>query len=346
MAEKRITSQDVANLAGVSRTTVSFVVNKNPRFSIRPGTVQKVQEAARVLGYIPNATARALASRRAKAVGLVMTRDPRYIASDPFLPQILGGLLDVVKQAQLNLLTDWVEPGQQYQTYSSLIRAKHIDGMILMTPRYDDPGLKALRETDIPVVLMGMVPGCDLYSVDVENVAAARTAVRHLISLGHQRIACILNAPSPYSSACQRLQGYQQALEEAGLAYDETLVGFADFDATSGYSQMRSLLAERPGFTAAFVASDNVALGALAAILDTGLKVPDDISLVGFDDIPMSSYIHPALTTIHMPAREIAQQSCHLLMRLIAGERPEERALTLPTELITRGSTRELGRSK
>ena len=144
--DKRITSQDVADLAGVSRTTVSFVLNDVQRFSISAETRERVKQAAQELGYVPNASAQRLASNQAKAIGLIMTRDPSYIVSDTFLPQILGGLLDVVKSYQLSLMTEWVEPGQQMRTYLELTRSKHIDGMILMTPRYDDPGLQAIGQ--------------------------------------------------------------------------------------------------------------------------------------------------------------------------------------------------------
>lgn len=342
--QKRVTSQDVADLAGVSRTTVSFVLNEDHRFAIRPETREKVMQAAKTLGYVPNASARALALNQSRAIGLILTRDPRYIAADTFLPQILSGLLDASKQYLFGLLVEWVEPGQQIQTYHALTKARHIDGLILMTPRYDDPGLKALEDSDIPSVMMGQVPGSNLFSVDIDNVAAAKMAVKHLINLGHRQIACIVNAPAPYSSATQRLEGYQAALNLARIAYDEKLVRFGDFDAQSGYQQMRDLLESKQQFTAAFVASDNVAMGAMAAIREAGLSIPQDISLVGFDDVPLAAFATPGLTTVRIPAREIAQRSCHLLVRLIRGDMPESRNLTLDTEFVARSSTREIGR--
>ncbi|MFZ3070313.1 MAG: LacI family DNA-binding transcriptional regulator [Anaerolineaceae bacterium] len=343
--QKRVTSHDVADLAGVSRTTVSFVFDDEKQFVIRPETRQKVKDAARQLGYYPNASARALASNRAKAIGLIMTRSPRYIVSDSFLPQIIGGMLDVVKQQHLGLLIEWVEPGQQLKTYMELTKARHIDGMILLTPRFDDVGLNALEQLDIPSVLMGEIPGLNLCSVDIDNTASAHMAVNHLIELGHTHIACITNAHSAYSSASQRLLGYRQALVDAGLDTDKTLIRQADFDAVSGYTQMQSLLESKADFTAVFVASDNVALGAVAAIHEAGLSIPEDISVVGFDDIPESVFFTPPLTSVHVPAVEIAQQSCNLLMRLMKGETPENRSIILPTQLIPRGSTREIGRS-
>ena len=341
---KRITSQDVADLAGVSRTTVSFVLNNEKRFTIRPETADKVRSAAKQLGYYPNASARALASNQTKNIGLIISRAPQYIATDPFLPQILGGLLDVLGQNSQGLLLEWVEPGQQLESYLELTRAHHIDGMILMTPRLDDPGMKALEETDIPVVLMGYIPGSTLHWVDVDNFAAAEIAVNHLIGLGHTKIACITNAALPYTSASQRLDGYKAALQKAGIAFDPRLVREADFDAQSGYSQMCSLLESNQDFSAAFVASDIVALGAYSAIQEAGLSIPEDISVVGFDDIPLASYIRPTLTSVALSGHDIAVESYKLLTQLMREEVPESLSVTLPTRLIARESSREIGR--
>lgn len=337
--EKRVTSQDVANLAGVSRTTVSFVLNDVKTHNITPETRTKVKEAAKALGYIPNASAQALASRRAKAIGLVMTRSPHYIASDTFLPQIIGGLLDIVKEQRLGLLIEWVEPGHQVQTYRQLVHAKHIDGMILLTPRMDDEGLRELEDFDIPIVLMGSIPGTNLHSVDIDNRAAARIAVEHLIQLGHSQIACILNAPLPYSSAQERLLGYQDALRDANLAIDESLIREADFDPQSGYAQMTSLLKGGTSFSAAFIASDNVAVGALSAIREAGLQIPQDLSIVGFDDIPWAKFANPPLTTVHTPAQELVQQACYLLMDLMKGKAGDEKLVRIDSQLVIRKST-------
>ena len=343
---RRVTSQDVADLAEVSRTTVSFVLNNVNRFSIRPETAEKVRLAAQQLGYYPNASAKALASNQTKNIGLIFTRSPEYIASDSFLPQILSGMLDVVKQHSLSLLVEWVEPGQQLEAYLELTRAHHIDGMILMTPRTDDTGIKALEEADIPVVVMGYIPDSTLHSVDVNNLEAAQEAVEHLISLGHRQIACITNAALPFTSAVQRLDGYRRALESAGIPFDPDLVREGDFEAKSGYKQMKSLLDSGKKFSAVFVASDAVALGAYKAIWESGLAIPDDISIVGFDNLPLSSFISPPLTTVHMPARQIAQDSCYLLMRLMKREFPASRMVSLPTTLIIRDSTRKLEESR
>jgi LacI family transcriptional regulator len=341
MGEKRVTSQDVANLAGVSRTTVSFVLNNVKGFHVTSETRQKVLEAAEKLSYIPNASAQALASRRSRAIGLVMTRSPHHIATDAFLPIILGGLMEVVKERKLRLLFESVEVEHQDRAYLELARAKHIDGMILLTPRIDDTGLKKLSQVEIPTVLMGELTGSGLYSVDIDNRLAADNAVQYLVTLGHTRIACITNASRSYSAAYDRILGYQDALTRAGIRYDDRLVRYADFDPESGFQEMKSLLAEDK-FTAVFVASDNVAIGAKAAIREAGIRVPEDISMVGFDDIPWAQFADPPLTTVRLPASELARTACVVLMDLLQGKEPASRRLLLATELIIRKSCRQL----
>ncbi|MCS6995054.1 MAG: LacI family transcriptional regulator [Anaerolineales bacterium] len=339
---KRITSQDVANLAGVSRTTVSFVLNNVEGFQISPETRQKVLDAAAQLGYVPDSAAQTLASRRARAIGLVMTRSPHHIASDSFLPQIISGLLKVTKTQNLRLMIEQVDAAHQSQAYLELARAKRIDGMILLTPRMDDEALVTLETAEIPAVLMGHLPGSNLYSVDVDNRAAAEQAVRYLLSLGHRRIACITNAPASYTAAPQRVQGYLDALTSAGIEPNPALIRYADFDPESGYERMKSLLQGDEPFTAVFVASDNVAIGAKSAIREAGLRVPDDVSMMGFDDIPWSRYSDPPLSTVHLPAEALAQQACVMLLDLIQGQLPPTKHLNLETELIVRKSCRAL----
>jgi LacI family transcriptional regulator len=335
---KRVTSQDVADFAGVSRTTVSLVLNDVEGINISPETRQKVRDAAEKLGYIPNATAQALATRRARAIGLVMTRSPHHIASDTFLPQILAGLLDVVKQHKLRLLIESVEAEHQDRVYLELARAKHIDGMILLTPRIDDIGLKKLEEVDIPSVLMGKLADSNLFSVDVDNRQAAKKAVKYLLGLGHTRIACISNAPPSYSASPDRILGYKDALLEAGIPPDDELIQFADFDPQSGFKCMQTLLSSGINFTAVFVASDNVAMGAKSALREAGLRIPEDVSIIGFDDIPWARYSDPPLTTIRLPAQELASEACMVLLGLMKGSEPKEQHTVLDTELVVRRS--------
>jgi LacI family transcriptional regulator len=335
---KRVTSQDVAKLAGVSRSTVSFVLNDVKRIKISEDTRLKVINASNKLGYVPDAAAQALASRRSRIIGLILTRKPHHIASDAFITQILDGVLEIVHQNDMRLLIDIVESENQEEAYTEMVRAKRIDGILLSGPRFDDRALQVLGREGFPTVLIGQLPGPTFYSVDVDNYSAAQKAVEHLIILGHISIVCITNAPEYYTAAADRLEGYQQALSVSGISYDDRLVRYGDFDANSGYHQMRSLLESEIQFTAAFIASDSVALGAIAAIRERGLKIPQDIALVGFDDIPIARYFDPPLTTIHLPAIELGRRASELLIKLLKEDHHEHQHVILGTNLVIRES--------
>ena len=338
MSKKPTTSQDVAKLAGVSRTTVSFVLNDVKGIQIRGDTRRKVLKAAEELKYVPNAAAQALARQRAKIIGLILTRSPHHIANDAFITQIVNGLLEVIHRHDMRLLLDIIEPEHQRKAYLQMARAKRIDGILLSGPRSDDDALKILGEEGFPTVLIGQLPGTGFCSVDVDNHAAAKNAVAHLVNLGHDRIACITNAHPSYTAAADRLAGYKDALDEAGLHFDESLVRYGDFDVESGYVQMFSLLEAGISFTSAFVASDTVALGAKAAIRDHGLNIPQDIALVGFDDLPFSQYTDPPLTTVHLPVVELAQQGCNMLIQILQNEHHPSQQTILRTKLVIRKS--------
>jgi len=343
LQKKRVTSKDVAQKVGVSRTTVSLVLNDVRGIQISPETRQKVIDAAKELGYVPNATAQALASRRTKAIGLVLTRSQHHIATDAFLPRIISGLLTTAKKNNIRIMIDWVETDHRESVYFDLAHTKRIDGMILSTPRLDDTAIRTLEDMDIPTVLMGSIAGSNLPCVDVDNAKAAEKATSHLIELNHRKIACISSAPPEYTATPDRISGFRSAMAKAKVPVSEKLIRYADFDPESGYQAMKSLLEGEEEFTAAFVASDNVAIGAKAALRETGLHVPDDISLVGFDDIPWAQYSDPPLTTIQLPAEALAQTACTLLLDLINDkDRSKQHQIMLDTELIIRKSCKTL----
>ena len=338
MANNRVTGQDVADRAGVSRTTVSLVLNNVPGTQISEATRKRVQLAAKELNYVPDAAAQALASRQSQIIGLILIRTPHQVASDYFLTVTLDGLIQSVHSRGMRLLIDIVEPKHQAETYLQMVRAKRIDGIIISGPRLDDDALNALKEARFPTVLLGQIPGNWFSTVDVDNRAAARTAVAHLLKLGHRRIACITNAPLTYTAAVDRLHGYRDELQAASIPYDSELVRYGEFDCESGYQQMNNLLDSGTKFTAVFVASDILAVGAEAAIREHGLHVPEDIALVGFDNLPFSPFIDPPLTSIHLPAVDLAQQAADMLFTILAGIEPDPKQIILETQLVVRES--------
>lgn len=340
MTAKRVTMRQIAEKAGVSRTTVSFVLNDVPGFNISPETRNRILAVARELNYIPDSVAQSLVSRRVGVIALVLRQSPHQVVSDAFLAPVVQGIVMAVKSRGYHVLIEPLDPAKSRVSYGDLVRSRRADGIILSGPRLDDKELARIHEENIPIVMMGQLPGSDIPFVDVDNVQGARLAVQHLIDLGHRDIACITNAPLAYTASRDRLEGYRQALEAAGIPYREELVRTGDFTDESGAAAIRDILEKvRPRPTAVFAASDVVALGVMSAIHAEGLRIPDDIALVGFDDIPLSEYVNPRLTTVHLPAYGLGWGAGKMLMDLI--HRPAELDSTrclLDTELVVRES--------
>ena len=337
--KKQITSQDVALRAGVSRTTVSLVLNNKHELSqISPKTAQRVIRAAQELGYIPNAAAQALVSKKAGVIGLVLSRSHHQISSDVFLTQVVDALVLEAHQNQMRVLLDVLENHEDQNSYQRLIQARQVDGILFSGPRTDDRALDLLAKTDFPTVLMGGLPASPFYSVDVDNIQAAKMATQHLISLGHRRIGCITNATPVFTAAADRLRGYRLALQENHLPIDDRLVRFGDFDPPSGYRAMQGLLSVQPNPTAVFIASDVVAYGAMSALHDAGRQIPSDMAVVSLDDVPLSAFISPRLSSVHLPISQLAKAAASLLIDLINGKRPTHKQIIFDTHLIVRES--------
>jgi DNA-binding LacI/PurR family transcriptional regulator len=336
---KRVTMRQIADAVGVSRTTVSFVLNNVPGIKISPGTRLRILEVARELNYVPDSAATRLAGGRSGIVALVLRQTPHQVTSDQFLLQVLLGVSASVRGKGFHVLVESLNPDDAAASYSDLVRSRHADGLIVSGPRIDDDGLRRSHAENIPIVMTGQLPDSSIPFVDVDNVHSARTAAQHLIGLGHRRVACISNAPPVYAASLERVMGYRQALEHAGISYDEQFVRYGNYTDESGAKAMAELLGLDTPPTAVFVASDVVALGALVTIRAAGLRVPDDIALVGFDDIPLAQYVDPPLTTMHLPAYGLGWGAGEMLMRLILEKDTViNTRILLDTDLVIRES--------
>lgn len=338
MAKPRPTQREIAEEVGVSRTTVSLVLNEVPGIRVSPETRQRILEAAQRLNYYPNAGARRLASGKTSTIGLVWHRGPNPTYRDAFLPGLLEGVTRAAHKYGYHVMFRPIEPGETDDGYVELARSHHTDGIIFSGPRSDDPHLLKLHAERFPIVLHGQLPGTDIPSVDVDNVHGATVAVEHLLASAHRRVGIITNAPLVYTASQQRLRGYKEALAEAGIPYDDCLVREGNFDGESGESAMEALLTCEPTPTAVFVASDMVAMGALKAIREHGLKVPDDVALVGFDDITAARFVTPTLTTVRLPTFGLGWSAAETLIDLIEENTPAQTQILLETELIVRQS--------
>jgi LacI family transcriptional regulator, galactose operon repressor len=339
MPPARVTMSEIARTAGVSRSAVSFVLNNVPDARIGPDTRQRILEVARELNYVPDSAATRLAGGNIGTIALILRRNQHQVITDRFLAQALFGISAAVKEQGFSILVEPLDPADQTATYGNLVRSRRADGMIVWGPRMDDLELNRIHAEGFPIVLIGSLPGSDIPSISVHNVNGACMAVNHLLDLGHQRIACITEAPLDYKTSRDRLTGYRVALEEAGITFDERLVRHADFTDEGGARAMIDLLGERPRVTAVFAGSDVVALGALNAIrAQKTIQVPDDIALVGFGDIPLAEYVVPALTTMRVPAYELGFRSGEMLTRLLTDRAAIIESITLSAELVVRDS--------
>jgi DNA-binding LacI/PurR family transcriptional regulator len=335
---KRATAKEVAERVGVSRTTVSFVLNNVRGMRISDETRQAVLQAALALDYHPDATARRMVSGRTKMLGFVLNQNMDQAVADHFLPRVLTGFSQAAAALGYKVLFEPIPPEAAASGYGQLVRERHVDGYALSGPRLDDEELLSDQMQNAPVVLLGQLPNSRLPFVDVDNQGGAAMATRHLIGLGHRRIALITNAQPVYTASNARLAGYHQALEEANLPFRTELVRHGNFTPQSGFLAMEELLRLDPAPTAVFVASDTVALGALQCLRRHNLRIPEDMALVGFDDIPLVEFINPPLTTIRLPAFGLGWGAGELLTRMIAGDEIQNPQVILETELIVRES--------
>lgn len=338
MPRKRATSVDVAKEAGVSRSTVSFVLNNVTTIGINEATRQRVLDAAKRLNYHPDASGRKLVSGKSSTIGLVLQQSADQVFADAFLLSVMLGIEEAVSQRGYHVLLKPYDPAR-LKGYSQLVSENLVDGIILSGPRQDDAEIQKLHQSGFPIVLMGQLSGCSLPFVDINAVEGAAIATRHLLQLGHRRIGLITNASLQYTSAQQRREGYLNALTAAGIVSEEAWIREGAYTSASGYEAMQHLLASPILPTAVFVASDVVAIGAMQAIRHAGKRIPEDIAVVGFDDVPVAAYVDPPLTTIRLPAFKLGLKAGEQLTKLIRGKPLEHQGELLDIELVVREST-------
>ena len=339
MAERRATSADVATRAGVSRTTVSFVLNSTPGKNIPDATRRKVLEAARELGFVPNEKARDVAMIKHHSIGFFIPH-AGYISSDAYIIRVIEGMTPVLNKSRFRLVLQPLK--LQDLDYLSRARQDNVDGIVLMNTHDEDKGLAELVAARFPLVVIGTVSLPGVLQIDINNRSAARSAVEYLLSLGHRSIAMILHAPASYYAARDRYEGYRDAMEAAGASLRSSWVRSADLTEESGYHAMAEILAEKERPTAVFSGNDVVAYGAMQAIKDSGLVIPDDISIMGFDDDLPSRYVNPPLSTVTNPAPSLGAAAARLLIGVLQGHVAPPPAPELPMLLAVRDSCRPL----
>ncbi len=332
----RPTLEAVAARAGVSRATVSRVVNGSA--TVNPRIREVVEQAISELGYVPNPAARSLVTRQTNSYALVVSEPPtRVFSDDPMFSTVIRSASVELEAADKQVVLMLAGSPGGHARVERYVAGGHVDGVMLMSMHGADPLPAALSRLRVPVVSYGRptVP-VDLPYVDNDNGGGAAAAVRHLLDTGRRRIAAI-TGPLDMIAGQDRLAGYREALRGAGL---RPIIALGDFTRESGAEAMRQLLDDDPELDAVFAANDMMAIGALRTLRSAGRRVPDDVAVVGFDDIEAARYCEPPLTTVRQPVSEQTAAMVHLLLALADGRRPpdRERYKILPTELIVRES--------
>ncbi len=332
MPPTRLTIRDVAKRAGVSHQTVSRVINGDPL--VTPETRAKVDTAIAELGYQPNAIARSLAAGHSHTLACIAPN-----LTDYTFACIIEGAEAECRQHGFFLISS---SAPDEATFAALINelapSRRIEGVMIINPYVDDR--VAFLPKNFPTVFVGGQPheGTDLDSVALDDEAAARTATRHLIELGHRHIAMI-TGPVIEDCTRERITGYQSALMSAGLPIDAGLTVSGDWSASSGHAAFAQLFDRAAPPTAIFAQNDRMALGALRAARDRGLNVPDQIAVIGLDDMPLASYFDPPLTTMHQDMFAIGRTAAQLLVGAVDHPQAKRQHLRLQAELLVRQST-------
>ncbi|CAG0937092.1 Ribose operon repressor [Thermoflexales bacterium] len=326
--------EQIAKLSGVSRSTVSRVINDDPHVS--DGTRENVLRVVRLMNYVPNAAARGLARGRTQVIGLVIPTGISTLFADPYFSIFIQGVSSACNAHGHSVMLWLAEPEYERRQIRQIVHGGSIDGVIVASALTDDVLLNELSQSQRPYVVVGRRPNDWQTSyVDADNSGGARDAVRHLLRLGRRRIATIIG-PQNMIAGLDRLTGYVMALREYGLPIDQDLIAEGGFNESGGYLAMQQLLPRRP--EAVFAASDTMAIGALRAIREVGLRVPDDLALIGFDDTPLAARTDPPLTVIRQPAQQLGRMAVEILLEVIDYPEVAPQCLILPTELVVRAS--------
>jgi DNA-binding LacI/PurR family transcriptional regulator len=330
--KRRPTLDEVALRAGVSRSVASRVIN-NTR-DVSSAARDAVQKAVRELGYVPNPSARALATSQVGTVLLAVSHDNPALFADPFFANVIVGINTALETTDLVLMLLLADSGRGRERLERVLRSRRADGIMLLGLHGEDPLYHLAQSLEMPVVLGGRpLHGEPTWYVDADNRGGARLATEHLIAGGRRRIAAIIGRQDTQVGTA-RYQGYRETLAVAGL--DGRRTECADFTEEGGAAAMARLLERHPELDAVFAQSDNMAAGAIRTLKAAGRTVPDDVAVVGFDDLPIARNTDPPLTTVHQPVQGLGQEMAKMLIALIAGERPHP--LLLPTHLVRRES--------
>jgi DNA-binding LacI/PurR family transcriptional regulator len=332
-----VTSKDVADYAQVSVTTVSHVINRTRRVDLK--TEQRVWRAINELGYRPNLLARGLRRRETRTIGLIVPDN-----SNPYFAELARAVEDAgFARGYSVILCNSDMSESKEAAYIELLISKCVDGVILISAAHRREKFNEFIQAGIPLITVAReLNDLPVDQVLMDNQQGGYLVGKHLTALGHRRIGCIAG-PRDETPSADRIVGLRRALHEAGVDLPSEQIIRGDFTYEGGHQAMANLLRREPKLTAVFAANDRMAIGAMNYLWQTGVRVPEDISVIGFDDIPVAAMTCPPLTTIATPKAEFARISVSMLIERINRERTEPARVVLPTRLVIRNSCRAIG---
>ncbi|HUC94011.1 MAG TPA: LacI family DNA-binding transcriptional regulator [Paenibacillus sp.] len=333
-----VTIVDIAKKAGVSPSTVSRVLSGHPKIS--PATARKVKEIMEELNYHPNVMAKSLVSKVTSTIGIVLPRPAEELFLNLFFSEVIRGVVTQATRSGYDLmLTTGATEREEVEAVTRLVRGRRVDGLILLYSRDRDPVIGLLKENDFPFVLIGRnEEHDDILTVDNNNVQAAYDVTRHFISQGHARIGFV-SGPPDLTVSKDRLAGYRNALKEAGLEARADWIVEGDFLQESGYRAMSFIMnvPDRP--TALVVMDDVVALGVLGGVTELGYKVPQDLAIAGFNNIPMSELTSPPISSVDIGIYQLGYTASQTLLRAVKGEPVHQHRHLIPHRFVPRESS-------
>jgi LacI family transcriptional regulator len=326
--------EDIARHSGVSRSTVSRVINNDP--NVNEKTRAHVQAVIRQLNFQPNLAARSLASGRTRVLGLVIPQGVAYIFTEPYFSILIQSISQTCNALDHSIMLWLAEPDYERRAIQHILHGGLIDGVIVSSMLTDDAIVQALIEAQKPFMLIGRHPtNPQVNYVDADNRGGAQLAVKHLLALGHRRIG-LITGPLNTIASQDRMDGYKDAVREFQLELEPSLLVESDYTEAGGFASAQKLLQEE--VTAIFAVSDTMAVGALRAINANGQRVPEDVALIGFDDMNFAPQLQPALTTVRQPITQLGATAVTNLIAVLDGGETPVRQVNLPTELVIRAS--------
>lgn len=334
--KKVVTAQQVAKKAGVSPTTVSFVMNNVEGANISEATRQRVRKIALEMGYVPHAVAKSLAKGRSDNIGLFLIQPHQQIFADPYIPNIITGLSNAFRSKGFRILVEQHHQPSDARFILTMLSSHEIAGAIITHNMWDQETVSQLA--NFPVVWLRNEAESGMYCTAIDHLGGVRKIADHLAQIGRLPIGIISYAPEESFGIQARLSAFRDTLATHDISINDTHIRYGAYNPESGYHAMMSLVEDYPEVRAVYCMNDMMAIGALSALHHRGIRIPQDMAIVSYDDIRVSAFQNPPLTTVRAPEVQLGEAAGNMLVKLINGQTPSEKVVLLPTELMIRQS--------